>query len=375
MSNQFVMIIWAILISVFVCWSMSSRHFIFIDHIDKREKNNLDSLRGLLSLMVVFHHLIYNYYFNISGDWAFSGYEVFKSMGALAVGLFFILSGFLFSRVSINKLGLWAVFYKKRIFRIMPVVLISSSICVALAFCMSTSKQFYYIDILSWFDGGLVNYRPDLFGVSKTGIINSGVSWTLFWEWRLYFSLPVIGILIPLKMRLKASVFISIISYLMYVYLKAKWNGSEGMISPTLFSSVFFFSFGFFVSYLDKELVGDILRKNIFGVIIFICFFFIPFTGKLSGAILPLYSAFIFLCVCCGNDLLGVLKNNGLKRMGVVSYTIYLMHGIFWYAGFRFGLTSGGEISLSLIFIVMLLSSIFISKCIEYPVYNLTKKK
>ncbi|MFT8597987.1 acyltransferase family protein, partial [Acetobacter orientalis] len=39
----------------------------------------------------------------------------------------------------------------------------------------------------------------------------------------------------------------------------------------------------------------------------------------------------LFYCICCGGDAFGLLRLKGAVRLGEISYSIYLLHGISWF--------------------------------------------
>ncbi|HHK6149427.1 TPA: acyltransferase, partial [Edwardsiella piscicida] len=102
------------------------------------------------------------------------------------------------------------------------------------------------------------------------------------------------------------------------------------------------------------------LKSNIaIQSIVIILLFIIPFTGKLSTAISPLFAALLFIMTCHGATFFGVLNIKGLKRLGVTSYSLYLIHGIFWYIGFKTILSGENIMLLSpFVFIAIILTSI-----------------
>lgn len=71
--------------------------------------------------------------------------------------------------------------------------ILSSAICIAIAIYLDDgtfdlSKQIW--NIVYWFDAGIYNLRMNVSSVPNASLINAGVTWTLFWEWAFYFSLP-----------------------------------------------------------------------------------------------------------------------------------------------------------------------------------------
>ncbi|BET87043.1 Acyl-transf-3 domain-containing protein [Edwardsiella anguillarum] len=371
MYNEMIMILWAVGIVVATVIMMNLSFFSFMEKMDKRPLNHLDGLRAILAIMVVFHHFFFNYFYSKTGMWVINGNYFFSFIGKFAVGIFFILSGYLFSNISINRLSWWVSFYKKRFLRIVPVTILSSLCCVLISYIYGSQSKEHLLNIIPWFDGGIFNERNPLFGMSNSNIINAGVTWSLAWEWRLYFALPLIALLIPLNKRAVTGIIVSILSFIFYIYTKI----AHPELNSGVYLAIFFFSVGFFCKHFHMKLLDRLTSNTIIQSAVIILLFIIPFTGKISTAISPLFAALLFIMICNGATFFGILNIKGLKRLGVTSYSLYLIHGIFWYIGFKTILSETNIIYLSpLVFFLIILSSILISYTIEYPIYNLSKK-
>ncbi|EOG6948538.1 acyltransferase family protein [Edwardsiella piscicida] len=371
MYNDIVMIIWAGGIVVAAIIMMNLSFFSFMDKMDKRPLNHLDGLRAILAIMVVFHHFFFNYFYSKTGVWVINGNYFFSFIGKFAVGIFFILSGYLFSNISINRISWWFSFYKKRFLRIVPVTILSSLGCILISYIYGTQSNEHLLNIMPWFDGGIFNERNPLFGMSNSNIINAGVTWSLAWEWRLYFTLPLISLLIPLNKRAIIGISSAILAFIFFIYTKI----AHPELNSGGYLAIFFFSVGFFCKHFHVQLLNRLKSNIAIQSIVIILLFIIPFTGKLSTAISPLFAALLFIMTCHGATFFGVLNIKGLKRLGVTSYSLYLIHGIFWYIGFKTILSGENIMLLSpFVFIAIILTSIFISYTIEYPIYNLSKR-
>lgn len=370
MYNELIMILWASFVTLIITILMSSPLFAFIDRIDKRPLNHLDSLRALLAILVVFHHFFFNYFYSNTGEWVIDGYYFFAFIGKFAVGIFFILSGYLFSTITINKLSWWVSFYKKRILRIVPITIISSLACIAISYVYGTQTSESIYNIAKWFDGGLINERPPLFGMNNSNIINAGVTWSLTWELRLYLAIPIISLAIPLNKRAMIGMTIAILTLILFVYSKIKHPEQD----TAIYLAIFFFSVGFFYKHFNSETIKKLQSSKIIQGVMVLALFTIPFMGKVSTAINPIFASILFLMICNGSTIFGLLKSKGLKRLGVISYSIYLLHGIFWFIGFKTIISDKSMIvSSTFVFILMIFSCVFVSSVIEYPIYKLSK--
>ena len=77
-----------------------------------------------------------------------------------------------------------------------------------------------------------------------------------------------------------------------------------------------------------------------------------------QNLICKLFLILAFTLIALGNDLFGLLKNNALKLMGEISYSTYLLHGIFLFVIIRFGYGIEATKNLSAINFCMMMFAI-----------------
>lgn len=90
-----------------------------------------------------------------------------------------------------------------------------------------------------------------------------------------------------------------------------------------------------------------------------------------------------FVMIALGNDVFGVLKSNGLKALGEISYSIYLTHGLILYLLFTmlklFSFREGGLIDyvvlLPFVLALVSASSVITFSVIEKPFIFVRSKK
>lgn len=372
MQNQLFLILWMFILIYLSLIIFKNKKLSFIDNLDNRPNNKLDALRCYLSILVVFHHYVFNYFYYTKHIWIISGYYFFNFLGPFSVSMFFILSGYLFSSIDLKKTKWWILFFIKRISRIAPMAIISSLICISLIYEKNWLNYNTIYLILQWLDAGFFNIRPNLFGVENSNIINAGVTWTLMWEWRLYLALPLISIFIPIKWRLHASLTISVLSFSLYLLWKVKLPEYDGFI----FRAIFLFSAGFLCKYLSIDIIKNISMKKSIHLIVVIMFFSTIFSEK-NGTIMALIlPPILFLLICNGFTIFGLLNNTGACRIGKISYSLYLLHGIVWYVGFNKAIIMSHLMLYSTItFLLILIISSILSIAIEHPTYNWVKTR
>lgn len=370
MPGQLVVTVWMCIITFAAVKIMGSAKLSFIDKLDTRKKNSLDALRCFLAIAVVFHHFMFNYFYSTAGQWSIQGYNVNAFLGRFGVFMFFMVSGYLFSNIGINNIKWWITFFIKRFLRIAPMCLVSSILCIIIAFIYGDNKTVVYHDLIKWLDAGVLNYRPDLFGLENSDLINAGVTWTLRREWGLYFSLPLLALLIPQKKRKAAATVVAIVTYVWFCVFKS----SRIEENNQMLLSIFFFAIGFLSKHLKSKTVTKIALNRKFQLLLTVALCLTAVAGKPAAAPGIMFIAMLFIAICNGFTLFGLLNSKGAIRLGEISYSIYLIHGIVWYLMFKVtGATDFILLKSSMAFFVIIALAIFFYAKIEKPIYNLSK--
>lgn len=280
----------------------------------------LDGLRGLLALSVLLHHFYITYYWKVNGVWERPETNLLNNFGAVSVSFFFLITGYLFLN-KIQKQNIdWKKLYISRIKRIIPlyffVVIIISIITL-----FSIESAYTNKDLFKWIIKWIIFFGGDLNGFS-TNLIIAGVNWTLIYEWGFYFSLPIIYFFIHKKINNKLIFFISFFIFVMIFFKTGKTMYMLFILS--------------YPAILYKNQIKKYLTKyrTIFA-------FFIPILTSYCFLFTNAYSlqqqlilAFIFCCIANGFSFFGILKIQGMKILGDISYSIYLIHGIVLYVLF-----------------------------------------
>jgi peptidoglycan/LPS O-acetylase OafA/YrhL len=203
--------------------------------------------------------------------------------------------------------------YISRIKRLTPAYISSICLVILIAFASRNFQLWEKPDvlvnkILSWFAFGLLG-APNINQVPNTFIINSGVIWTLAYEWKFYLALPFIGI------AWRGYAFI-IMLMLMYTY--GIFIDSIGFIR--------FFAYGIATAYfLNKFDMKNLFRSNIFSVIAMLLLSSVFFIQESYG---HFFIFLFFLIIVGGNSLFSLFTNAPAKLLGTISYSVYLFHGI-----------------------------------------------
>lgn len=160
----------------------------------------LDGLRGFVALAVFFAHCAANYGYWTEGRWGgeAGGAHFYGAIGAIAVSLFMMITGFLFwQRVLREGDALsTAKLYRSRVRRLVPMYLVSVALSVLVVaaltgFTLRTGPIQFLRDLRSWLSFGFLQ-NGDLNGLKDARYINA-VYWTLALEWSFYAALPLLS--------------------------------------------------------------------------------------------------------------------------------------------------------------------------------------
>ena len=307
----------------------------FYEKFDSMHRNSpLDGLRGALATCVFAHHFYLMYRWKIEGEWGiadnFGQHWMYfaQNIGAIPVSLFFMITGFLFLNKLKQKEINWKNLYIARIRRIMPLYLLSLLFVVYASFKAVGVENVAFWDGADWlFHWATFRYQPLNGFVSF--IANAGVQWTLLYEWAFYFSLPFIHTAmhqLPASNKkqwgviaLCGALFGWIITqtdthhYWQFV-LSAAAVSLSGVLLPFIRRS--------------KKWLNVALSLLLLAT----AFLFPPYTP-----INRILVALLFLLLAGGYDFGGILRHRGMKMLGDMSYSIYLMHGVVLYSVFALG--------------------------------------
>lgn len=308
-----IVIFTTIIVSIF-----STKYFAFLDKAEQGRELAIDGLRAFLALAVIYHHMIYSYNLFHGKGWTID-YPVNEKLGKVAVSFFFMISAYILTQKSIKTTSDFIKFYINRFFRIAPMFWFSTSICLGTAIVFGSHIDYHSLlgKLYIWYDAGLffIAHKPDINNFNNTYLVNAGVMWTLPWEWLLYFSLPG---LILIRHKVNAFVISQFLNF-MFIYCISFWSYT---------CAVFFlcFSLGMTARDITPFIKLPKMANNII-ILLCLCLIFLRKSG--SFEISTVVTEFILLvCICQRGDFFGILRSKGAVRLGEVSYSIYLMHGI-----------------------------------------------
>lgn len=328
----------------------------------------VDGLRGYLALAVMIHHFaIWIRVTRLDGQWAPPEPDFIAQLGAGGVALFFMVTGLVFYPYIARGVSAsaWPGFYVSRVFRIIPLVLLSIFV-VCLVIISRTGggpDDGFPIALAKWISGFS---EPPLMGYAESSTINAKVLWSLFYEWIFYLLiLPVSVLFASLVRRIGGPSWITPAAVLVSG-LAARTLDLPGDYLPLLPVFLPAFAIGMIAYEVQAHSrAAKLLRGRVAGVIAVVGLIFglVGFASPFFLA-LPLFGLF-FICTACGNSFGGVLETRGARVLGECSFGIYLLHGIV--LSVLFNELSGFHKGLSLDISVVLLPAAIVAIVLLTP--------
>ena len=278
----------------------------------------INGLRAIAVLMVIFYH------------WGFPFGIRFRVDGGMGVDLFFVISGFLISRILLREKckgsqtsSILKNFYVRRILRIFPIYYISLIILLLYKYPDIHQRIFYFF-----------SYTENI----EVFIHRSWNAWSHAWslsvEEQFYFVWPFVIILIP---KNKEKFFVYLFIVLGLIFQPLLWfvtgNPFAFVLTPACIGA---FGVGALISIWEHEQKIDFYLKYYKWIIppalaMFIYWTIAPDGGHFKYLMrfnTSILSGFlIILCIKNANKYyMGFLENRILRNLGIVSYGIYLFH-------------------------------------------------
>jgi peptidoglycan/LPS O-acetylase OafA/YrhL len=243
--------------------------------------------------------------------------------------MFFMITGFLFWGKMLSKTGEpdWLKLYVDRVFRIGPLYLFGASILIIGALVLSGGRLReppgrVGVEIVRWLalgatTGGAVN------GFTKTGDLIANVTWTLRYEWVFYASLVVTALFA--RRRLTSWAFPAVgFVVAMAVLIIRELSGQ----SPAPYAFLALFFAGMFTAAAKPWVLQIDFAKPIWsaGAAALILAVLLLFSTAYAAAPIALLGAAFFL-IASGASLFGLLNTRAARRLGDISFGIYLLQG------------------------------------------------
>lgn len=289
--------------------------------------SRIDALRGILAMSVFSHHFALTYHWKKTGLWGISDNTFVSNLGTVSVSMFFLITGYLFSNIILNNNDIkWWDFLKNRIFRIMPSYLVIVMI-IYITYLMEVDKvaEIKYLLGSALYSAIFVTKNLGSFDLLK---ITSGVQWTLVYEVIFYLSLPIFNMIFSKQVNGR----LMIVSFIAAIII--------GLYSETtyLYEQLFYlFLLGAGGHFISKSImVKKLSASKVCSVITFILIVYCLMFTKYWSIQQMLICSVCFIFIVNGCDVFGILNSNTLKKIGDISYSLYLTHGVVLYYSFSF---------------------------------------
>ncbi len=246
-------------------------------------------------------------------------------LGQVGVALFFTITGFLFWGKLLAEGGRpnWRSLYLGRVFRIGPLYVAAIAALIVIVLARSGWRLhgtlFGLVKGCAWWLAlGALGPGPDLNRLTDTWIILAGVTWTLQYEWWFYAAL------LPLALIATAGGRWPILSCLGGFAIAL--TATDAVVALPVTCATLFGAGMIAATVRVDALVAavpPVLASALAAALIAATFAF-PSVNRV-GAILALTGAFTLIASGC--DLFGLLATRAARRLGDISYGLYLLQG------------------------------------------------
>jgi peptidoglycan/LPS O-acetylase OafA/YrhL len=286
---------------------------------------HLDGLRGYLAFAVFLTHAASSVGWYATGVWSWPDSIAYTLCGRVPVALFFMITGFLFTRKVSAARGRvdWKRLYVGRMRRLAPLYLV-----VTLAIFVVVGQKTGWVlreppaslalGAFKWLGLGVTGHG-NLNALPQTVLIDPAM-WTLRYEWIFYAALPLIACFATPR---RAPLLVALTLVLVHAL------GVDAVIVN--------FLFGAFAALLHlrwpqlPRLRQPLVAALALAALVATALPFARDYGAAQSALLfPL-----FVCALYGNRFFGALTAPSARVLGLVSYSVYLTHGVVLYVGLQ----------------------------------------
>lgn len=307
-------------LEAFACFYLLTRFWPV--RLEPARNATIDGLRGFLAFGVFVHHASIWFVFLKTGVWDAPESRLFTHLGQTTVTLFFMITGYLFfARIlGQDKRAIkWYGLYRSRVLRIAPLYVVVMLAAVAVIALLRHTSWVSPTGAL-WANKSLL------------GLFTAGVTWTLAYEWKFYFALPLLSALVLYRPSWRWLVF-GVVLLLLTKAHKA-WD-----------IHAFSFLGGVGAAYLARQSWLPVFARSAWaqlaalaGLVGVVAFF------DTAYAVVPtVLLGLVFCLVANGTDFWGLLSTQLARAFGEITYSVYLLHGPLLFVTFRF--VTGYEIA------------------------------
>ena len=284
---------------------------------------DINALRAIAIIGVLLFHYKVPY-----ADGGFSGVDVF-----------FVISGYLMSRIILNGIDKGAFslieFYKKRVDRIVPALLVLVVSLTVLGFFLyfpddyqingknATGSLLFLSNVLYWKSSNY--FDPS----AESNIFLH--TWSLSVEWQFYMIFPIILLFLKkfIKTKISLLTIFTLVTGLLFlgsIFYTRKDPTASFYLLPSRAWEMMFGG----IAFLSEDFVKNFKYRRLTAIIgyvgIFVCFVYLNSAMSWPGkyTLVPIMATFLVV-VSNYNDFY-ILKNRVVQFVGSISYSLYLWH-------------------------------------------------
>lgn len=332
----------------------------------KSYRSELDGLRALAVIAVIIYH----------ANLTFKGVPLFTG-GFLGVDIFFVLSGFLITGILIEKQPSLLQFYKSRVDRIYPALLLMLLFSSILAYLFLTPADL--LNFAKQLKGAVVFYSNYIFMYEDSYIADSSQykallhTWSLGVEWQYYLVFPFIIYAIKWFFKEQFEQILILLFAISFFYCLYLMNINSTFAFYSTFARVWeLFAGGvvFLISRYIKESKFDNILSALGVVIIFYSLIFFKDTDVQPGfiSLVAVLGASMFILFTRENSFIYKIATLKISIFfGIISYSLYLYHQpilVFY----RFNQGEIGNKIFLILFLIMVLLSYLSYRFFENPI-------
>ena len=291
----------------------------------------LDSLRGVFCLLIIFEH--YSPLYIPDNIYKFP----FIRHSYIVVDFFFVLSGFIitlkYQSYLNNVKNLWK-FYKKRIFRLYPLLFFTSTTVLVFEFFSNIYLRSFKNNPDSSIE--LFNrFLNDVLLVNSTRILGDRAmnipSWSISAEFICYLIFGIIFLLFCFGKINKNQIILLLITFALLItsfYYDSFFSTYRLGFLRGLYS--FFWGAVFSFAYSYKIKINGLIQMPLM-LLFFISFYLMSLKSqiiiKLLGVTLPIFFGITIIVLLKSKGVFTyLLEQSFLKKIGNISFSIYLNH-------------------------------------------------
>ena len=292
----------------------------------------IDGLRGVLAIGVMCHHSFTAMVYFRSGEWKWSNSPVLNHLGDSTVGIFFLITSFLFTHKVCREDVNWVGLYRARFARLAPLYFVVVLYVLIAAFVLSDWSineplQSLISEALQWLSF-VVFGRPNVNGLTDTWHLIAGVNWSLAYEWQFYlFAVPTIHLIYRFAGSRGLLIAATAVLCVCRLYA-AVHNPAPGR---TLYYS--YFAAGCIVALIASHpQVSALLKSKPIRTVSASAILALGFYKNDNGTAQIVLATSFFLAIVSNFSLFGILRSRPAIWLGDISYGVYLIHGavLFW---------------------------------------------